>query len=116
MRGGAVVPACRQAGLVGLIILSMKYTVYVLKSRKEDRIYIGFMRNLKRRLKEHGSGHNSSTKAWRPYKLIYKCQANTRKEARIIEKELKKGYNREKIKKGLFDFDAGWSSGSSLGS
>jgi len=47
------------------------YYVYVLLSLKDKKFYIGFTNDLKRRLKEHDSGKNISTKSRRPLKLIY---------------------------------------------
>ena len=45
--------------------------VYVLRSEKNKDIYIGFTSNLKIRFNLHNSGKVSSTKANRPWKLIY---------------------------------------------
>ncbi len=47
------------------------YYVYVLLSQKDKKFYIGFTNDLKRRLKEHNSGKNISTKSRLPLKLIY---------------------------------------------
>jgi putative endonuclease len=47
------------------------YYVYVLLSQKDKKFYIGLTNDLKRRLKEHNSGKNISTKSRLPLKLIY---------------------------------------------
>ncbi|MBW8001378.1 MAG: GIY-YIG nuclease family protein [Planctomycetes bacterium] len=47
------------------------YYAYVLLSLKDEKFYIGFTNNLKRRLKEHNSGKNISTKSRLPLRLIY---------------------------------------------
>ena len=47
------------------------YYVYVLLSLKDKKFYIGYTNNLKRRLNEHNSGKNISTKSRLPLKLIY---------------------------------------------
>ena len=47
------------------------YYVYVLLSLKDKKFYIGFTNDLKRRLKEHNSGKNISTKSRLPLELIY---------------------------------------------
>ena len=47
------------------------YYVYVLLSQKDSKFYIGFTNNLKRRMKEHNSGKNISTKSRQPLRLIY---------------------------------------------
>ncbi|MHC4070949.1 MAG: GIY-YIG nuclease family protein [Planctomycetota bacterium] len=47
------------------------FYVYVLISLRDRKFYIGFTNDLKRRLKEHNSGKNISTKSRLPLKLIY---------------------------------------------
>jgi putative endonuclease len=47
------------------------FYVYVLISLKDNKFYIGFTNNLQRRLKEHNSGKNISTKSRLPLSLIY---------------------------------------------
>jgi len=47
------------------------YYVYVLLSLKDNKFYIGFTSDLKRRLKEHNAGNNISTKSRLPLKLVY---------------------------------------------
>ncbi len=47
------------------------FYVYILKSKKDNKLYIGYTDNLKRRMEEHNSGGNKSTKFRRPLELIY---------------------------------------------
>ena len=47
------------------------YYVYILLSLKDKKFYIGFTNDLKRRLKEHNSGKNTSTKSRLPLELLY---------------------------------------------
>ena len=47
------------------------YYVYILLSLKDKKFYIGFTNDLKRRLKEHNSGKNTSTKLISPFQLLY---------------------------------------------
>ena len=49
----------------------MFFCVYVLKSIKDDILYIGYTNNLVRRIEEHKKGLNFSTKFRLPFKLIY---------------------------------------------
>ncbi|MFC1793950.1 GIY-YIG nuclease family protein [Planctomycetota bacterium] len=53
------------------MFLEAMFYVYVLISLKDGKFYIGFTNDLKRRLKEHNSGKNISTKSRLPLKLIY---------------------------------------------
>ena len=48
----------------------MFYT-YVLKSKKDGKLYIGSTNDLKRRLTQHNSGEVKSTKPRIPFILIY---------------------------------------------
>ncbi len=54
--------------------------------------------NLPRRLKEHNSGKTKSTKGFKPWKLFFFEDFDSRKEARNREKYLKSGIGREFIK------------------
>jgi len=45
--------------------------VYVLKSKKDNNLYIGCTSNLENRLKYHNSGRVRSTKSRIPFKMIY---------------------------------------------
>ena len=47
------------------------FYVYCIKSKKTEQLYFGFTNNLKRRLEEHNSGLNFSTKPYIPWELIY---------------------------------------------
>jgi putative endonuclease len=77
------------------------FTVYVLQSEKDRRLYVGFTSNLIKRLDEHNKGRTKSTKGFRPWKIVYFEKANTRLEARNREKYLKSGIGKEKIKRFL---------------
>ncbi|MBP9758180.1 GIY-YIG nuclease family protein [Candidatus Dojkabacteria bacterium] len=47
------------------------YYTYILISFKDQKFYIGFTTNVFRRLEEHNSGKNLSTKSRRPFRLVY---------------------------------------------
>lgn len=49
----------------------MFFYIYVLKSDKDNKLYIGYTNNLVRRIEEHKKGLNFSTKFRRPFNLIY---------------------------------------------
>jgi len=72
--------------------------VYVLQSQKTGEYYKGITNNLERRLSEHNSGKNISTKGKAPWKLIYHEECVDRIIARQREKYLKSGFGRELIK------------------
>jgi len=76
----------------------MSCYVYVLKSLKNERLYIGLSRDPNARLNQHNAGMTKSTKGFRPYKLIYSQLCGARAEARAQEKKLKSGSWREYLK------------------
>lgn len=45
--------------------------VYVLKSKKNGSLYIGITANVVRRIKEHNTGKNISTKRYVPWVCVY---------------------------------------------
>ena len=47
------------------------YYTYVLYSLKDNQLYIGYTTDVFKRLKQHNNGESLSTKARRPFKLIY---------------------------------------------
>jgi putative endonuclease len=47
------------------------YWVYVLYSMKDQKQYIGFTTNLKRRFGEHNAGKTKSTAPRRPFRLLF---------------------------------------------
>ena len=72
--------------------------VYVLKSLKNGRIYIGYTGNLEERLVEHNRGKVRSTKAHKPFEIAYKEEFTDKTEARKREIFLKSGKGREFLK------------------
>ena len=66
----------------------MFYT-YVLKSKKDGKLYIGSTNDLKRRLTQHNSGEVKSTKPRIPFILIYYEAYSAEEDARHREHNLK---------------------------
>ncbi|MBI4090215.1 MAG: GIY-YIG nuclease family protein, partial [Candidatus Kerfeldbacteria bacterium] len=65
------------------------YYVYVLRSHKDEKLYIGYTGELKKRLKQHNDGEVLSTRSRRPFELIYLEGYKSIKDARKREKNLK---------------------------
>jgi putative endonuclease len=64
------------------------YYVYVIQSIKNKTLYFGRTDDLTRRLEEHNSGRNTSTKDFLPWKYVYvegyaSPQDASRREARL---------------------------------
>ncbi len=66
------------------------FYVYVLKSKKDGSLYIGFADNLRYRLVKHQQGKVYSTKNLRPVELIYYEAYKAKKDALAREKQLKR--------------------------
>ncbi len=75
------------------------WCVYILKSEKDQSLYIGKTNNLNRRISEHNSGHTQSLKSKIPLTLLESIKCSSEPEARLLEKEYKKGYKREELRK-----------------
>lgn len=76
----------------------MMFYVYAISSLERNYIYVGLTDNLERRLFEHNSGKNKTTKPYGPFKLIYFEECTTRIEARAREKYFKSGVGKEKLR------------------
>lgn len=76
----------------------MTYNVYVLRSEKDNKRYIGFTSDLKNRISRHNDGFVKSTRNRRPLKLVYTEEFGTKSEARQREKFFKTGKGREFLK------------------
>ena len=75
------------------------YYVYAIKSIEKNYIYVGLTSDIERRIKEHNSGYNQSTKAYKPFELIYKEECEDRVTARKREKYWKSGTGKRQLKK-----------------
>ena len=73
-------------------------TLYVLRSLKDNRTYVGSTDNFDRRLLQHNSGKVISTKHRTPFKVLFTEEFETLKEARKRELYYKSGAGRRKLK------------------
>ena len=76
----------------------MTYTVYILFTTQFNIHYTGFTSNIDERLKSHCESGKDWTAKYRPWKLIYTKEFETKKEAILYEKWLKTGIGRGFIK------------------
>ena len=74
------------------------FFVYVIRSEKDGRFYVGQTSNVESRLIQHNKGMTFSTRGFRPWKLIFFEEFGTREEARKREIHLKSGSGKEFIK------------------
>ncbi len=64
--------------------------VYILFSDKSSKYYVGQTVDIEKRLKRHDQGSVKSTKYGVPWKLVLLFNVETRSEAMILEKTIKK--------------------------
>ncbi|RPI80928.1 MAG: GIY-YIG nuclease family protein [Nitrosopumilales archaeon] len=77
------------------------FYVYVLISLKDQKFYVGFTEDLKRRMEEHTLGKVISTKNRRPLELIHYEMYITKEDALAREIFLKSGFGREQLRLSL---------------
>lgn len=66
------------------------FYVYIIKSRTDGKLYIGFTNDLKKRFSEHNQGGSLSTKSRKPFTLIYYEAYRSEANAKNREWQLKK--------------------------
>ncbi|OGZ69480.1 MAG: hypothetical protein A3D44_03620 [Candidatus Staskawiczbacteria bacterium RIFCSPHIGHO2_02_FULL_42_22] len=74
------------------------FYIYILQSLKDSKTYVGYTNNLERRLVEHNSGKNITTRNRTPLELLFSENFETSKEARERELYWKSGGGRRKLK------------------
>lgn len=80
------------------------FYIYVLQSKVRDRIYVGKTADLKRRIKEHNSGQNVSTKAYLPWEVIFYEAYIKQSDATRRERYLKTTQGKQALKRMLRDY------------
>jgi len=65
------------------------FYVYILKSNKDNKLYIGYSNNLRKRVKEHNLGLVRATKARIPLHLVYYEAYTSKEDATKREHNLK---------------------------
>lgn len=65
------------------------YYFYILRSKKNRKLYLGQTTDLKKRLKSHNNGENKATKPNIPYELIFYSGFINEKDAINCEKYFK---------------------------
>jgi putative endonuclease len=68
----------------------MTYFVYILKSLKNDRYYVGYTNNIEKRLIQHNNGKTTGNKYWGPFELTYKEEYDNPTKARKREYYIKR--------------------------
>lgn len=80
------------------------YFVYILESKKDNELYIGYTENLRNRFALHTNGKVVATKSRRPLELIYFEAYTNQLDAKKREVFLKSGSGHRFIKKQLANY------------
>ena len=72
-------------------------TVYILKSSKDKKLYIGCTSNFEKRLSEHNRGAVKSTKSRRPFRLVLQEEYSDKYEAFRKERYYKTAKGKKEI-------------------
>jgi putative endonuclease len=75
----------------------LMFYVYVLRSRKTGRRYIGSCEDVEDRLRHHNLGHSKATRHGVPWFLVRSENFSTRTEAASKERYYKTGRGRDEL-------------------
>ena len=79
----------------------MFYYTYILKSKKDNKLYTGYTNDLRKRLLQHNQGKSTYTKGRGPFELIYYEACLLKEKARSRELYLKSGMGKRYLKNRL---------------
>ncbi|MFA6094722.1 MAG: GIY-YIG nuclease family protein [Candidatus Paceibacterota bacterium] len=83
------------------------YYVYILRSKKDEKFYTGYTKDLKSRFEKHCKGLVKSTKDRCPFVLIYYEASLNQQDATHREKYLKSYHGKQFIKNRLKSYLTG---------
>ena len=69
------------------------YYVYLLRSKKTDKYYVGYCKDLRQRFYSHNKGENKATKPYTPWELVY-YEAYPAKEPALERERVLKNHGR----------------------
>jgi len=74
------------------------FFTYVLRSKKDNKLYVGFTKDLEKRLENHNKGLVDSTKNRMPLEIVYYEACLNKEKAIRREKYFKTGFGRKFLK------------------
>lgn len=77
------------------------FTVYAIRSKIRNYIYVGLTGDLTSRINRHNKGQNKTTSSYAPFELLYTEEFENRIDARKREKYLKSGVGKVFLKRKL---------------
>ncbi len=85
----------------------MKHYVYILRSEKDKLFYVGYTKDLEKRIKLHNSGQVPSTRMRQPLTIVYYEVCLNQEDATHREKYLKSSWGKRYIKNRLKNYLTG---------
>lgn len=79
----------------------MFYYTYILKSKKDGKMYTGSTKDLRKRLSQHNEGKSTYIKGRGPFSIIYYEACLDEEKARSRELYLKSGMGKRYLKNRL---------------
>ena len=76
----------------------MGYFVYIIQSEIDNTYYKGFTENPEQRIRQHNDGKSRYTSTKTPWRFVYLEECETKREALIREKQIKR-FNSQYLKK-----------------
>ena len=73
----------------------MVFYTYVMRNTQKGKRYVGHTKNLLMRMEQHNAGKCKSTKAYRPWNLVYQEKFRSRSRAVMRERYFKNGGGRK---------------------
>jgi len=80
------------------------FYIYVLRSKKDNKLYTGYTDDLRKRFNRHNQGKIASTYFRRPFELAYYEACMDQQDATAREKYLKTGMGKRYLKNRLKRF------------
>ena len=80
----------------------MGYFVYIIQSEIDNTYYKGFTENPEQRIIQHNNGESRYTSTKTPWRLVYLEECDTKREALIRERQIKR-FNSQYLKKLIED-------------
>ncbi|MCH7723113.1 MAG: GIY-YIG nuclease family protein [Bacteroidetes bacterium] len=77
----------------------MEYNLYILRSIKDYKYYVGISKNPRRRLEYHNTIEKGFTSRYRPWKIVFTKKFKTKAEAMTAEKKVKGWKSKKMIEK-----------------
>ena len=75
------------------------FYIYAIASIEKNYIYVGLTKNINDRVLRHNKGRERTTRAYRPFELIFTETVNgSRSDARKREKYWKSGVGKEQLR------------------